>query len=264
MLTHEKVLKVFGPYLDADPDYEVVKTSRGYTLLAWNNRREEWFSAEFCKTPEDLRDALLDAYVNYLEYVVTDEDRDPTEQEMREKNPSGKAFILRSFISRQEKGISRQEIGISRQESTQSREEQRTEEQRTVEDSRAEQTREEKAVTADSGLTTELEEKLNCKFDHNFCLELRRLQNKGMQREVFLDTARQTAENAPRNPAGYFRTLLQNCERDGILTAEDMQKRAKPAPAQPAIGPSSEQLSAFNQEWYERVKRYTREKAVPS
>ena len=51
---------------------------------------------------------------------------------------------------------------------------------------------------------------------------LRRLQNKGMQREVFLDIARQTAENAPRNPAGYFRTLLQNCERDGILTAEDM------------------------------------------
>lgn len=69
MLTHEKVLKVFGPYLDADPDYEVVKTSRGYTLLAWNNRREEWFSAEFCKTPEDLRDALLDAYVNYLDML---------------------------------------------------------------------------------------------------------------------------------------------------------------------------------------------------
>ena len=187
-----------------------------------------------------------------------------SEDEMREKNPSGKAFILRSFISRQEKGISRQEIGISRQESTQSREEQRTEEQSTVEDSRAEQTREEKAVTADSGLTTELEEKLNCRFDHNFCLELRRLQNKGMHRKVFLDTARQTAENAPRNPAGYFRTLLQNCERDGILTAEDMQKRAKPALAQPAIGPSSEQLSAFDREWYERVKRYTREKAVPS
>ena len=167
-------------------------------------------------------------------------------------------------FSRPENAISRPENGISRPESTQSREEQRTEEQSTVEDSRAEQTRKEKAVTADSGLTTELEEKLNCKFDHNFCLELRRLQNKGMHREVFLDTARQTAENAPRNPAGYFRTLLQNCERDGILTAEDMQKRAKPAPAQPAIGPSSEQLSAFDQEWYERVKRYTREKAVPS
>ena len=84
MLTHEKVLKVFGPYLDADPDYEEVKTSRRYTLLAWNNLPEEWFSAEFCKTPKDPRDALLDAYVNYLEYVVTDEDRDPTEQEMRE------------------------------------------------------------------------------------------------------------------------------------------------------------------------------------
>lgn len=124
--------------------------------------------------------------------------------------------------------IYRTENAIYCTENPQSREEQRTEEQSTVEDSRAEQTREEKAVTADSGLTTELEEKLNCKFDHNFCLELRRLQNKGMQREVFLDTARQTAENAPRNPAGYFRTLLQNCERDGILTAEDMQKRQSP------------------------------------
>ena len=49
MLTHEKVLKVFGPYLDADPDYEVVKTSRGYTLLAWNNRREE------CSAPSSAR-----------------------------------------------------------------------------------------------------------------------------------------------------------------------------------------------------------------
>ena len=95
MLTHEKVLKVFGPYLDADPDYEVVKTSRGYTLLAWNNRREEWFSAEFCKTPESLRDALLDAYVNYLEYVVTDEDRDPTEQEMREIQKKRQAMYVR-------------------------------------------------------------------------------------------------------------------------------------------------------------------------
>ena len=58
--------------------------------------------------------------------------------------------------------------------------------------------------------------------------------------------------------------IAAGLERDGILTAEDMQKRAKPAPAQPAIGPSSEQLSAFDREWYERVKRYTREKAVPS
>lgn len=113
-----------------------------------------------------------------------------TEQEMREKNPSGKSFVLRAFISRTENAIYRTENAIYCTENPQSREEQRTEEQRTVEDSRAEQTREEKAVTADSGLTTELEEKLNCKFDHNFCLELRRLQNKGMQREVFLDTAR--------------------------------------------------------------------------
>ena len=144
MLTHEKVLKVFGPYLDADPDYEVVKTSRGYTLLAWNNRREEWFSAEFCKTPEDLRDALLDAYVNYLEYVVTDEDRDPTEQEMREKNPSGKSFVLRAFISRTENAIYRTENAIYCTENPQSREEQRTEQKSREEQSIAENSRADK------------------------------------------------------------------------------------------------------------------------
>ena len=35
MLTFEKVLKVFQAYLDDDPLYEVVQTSHGYTLMAW-------------------------------------------------------------------------------------------------------------------------------------------------------------------------------------------------------------------------------------
>lgn len=84
MLTYEKVLKVFGPYLAADPDYEVVQTRHGYTLMGWNNNREEWFCTDFCQTPEKLRDALLDAYENYLEFVVLDVDRDPTESEKLE------------------------------------------------------------------------------------------------------------------------------------------------------------------------------------
>ena len=36
MLTFEKVLKVFQAYLEDDPLYEVVQTSHGYTLMAWN------------------------------------------------------------------------------------------------------------------------------------------------------------------------------------------------------------------------------------
>ena len=39
MLTFEKVLKVFQAYLDDDPLYEVVQTSHGYTLMAWEPRR---------------------------------------------------------------------------------------------------------------------------------------------------------------------------------------------------------------------------------
>ena len=84
MLTHEKVLEVFGPYLAADPDYEVVLTSRCYTLMGFNNRQEEWYSADLCRTPEELRDALLDSYENYLEHILTGDERDLTEQETQE------------------------------------------------------------------------------------------------------------------------------------------------------------------------------------
>ena len=39
MLTFEKVLEVFKEYLQQDPLYEVVFTRHGYTLMAWEPRR---------------------------------------------------------------------------------------------------------------------------------------------------------------------------------------------------------------------------------
>ena len=48
MLTFGKVLKVFQAYLDDDPLYEVVQTSHGYTLMAWEPHRNDWYSAEIC------------------------------------------------------------------------------------------------------------------------------------------------------------------------------------------------------------------------
>ena len=75
MLTFEKVLKVFQAYLDDDPLYEVVQTSHGYTLMAWEPHRNDWYSAEIQKTPEDLRNALLGTYANFLEDKITGNDR---------------------------------------------------------------------------------------------------------------------------------------------------------------------------------------------
>lgn len=178
-----------------------------------------------------------------------------SEEEMREKNPSGKAYILRAFISRQEKPI-------SCPESTQRTEEQRTEEDRRVEDSREQDSTEEKTAPADAGLTAELENKLDCKFDRNFCNELEKLKAKGMEREVFLEAARQTADKVPRNPAGYLRTVLQNYARDGVLTAADLAAREKPAYS--GIGPSAPQLTAYDAEWLARVKAHSHREAAPS
>lgn len=39
MLTFENILKVFQAYLEDDPLYEVVQTSHGYTLMAWEPHR---------------------------------------------------------------------------------------------------------------------------------------------------------------------------------------------------------------------------------
>lgn len=60
MMTFEKVLEVFNDYLNKDSVLEVVNTKRGYTVMIWDEKDEQWFGVEHCKAPELLRDALLD------------------------------------------------------------------------------------------------------------------------------------------------------------------------------------------------------------
>ena len=81
MLTFEKVMEVFADYLKQDPLYEVVLTSHGYTLMAWEPERSQWYSAEYMATPKDLMNSLLDAYANFREDQLTDNDQDLTQQE---------------------------------------------------------------------------------------------------------------------------------------------------------------------------------------
>lgn len=85
MLTFEKILQVFEDILRQDPLYEVVSTSHGYTLLAWDAHRNQWYSAELLETPEAMLNALLDVYSSYLESELLGNERDDlTEQEEEE------------------------------------------------------------------------------------------------------------------------------------------------------------------------------------
>lgn len=81
MLTNETVLTVFADYLSRDADFEVILTSRGYTVMGWDKYREDWNTVEYCSTPEALRDALLDAYTSFREMELTDGERDLTADE---------------------------------------------------------------------------------------------------------------------------------------------------------------------------------------
>ena len=81
MLTNEIVLKVFSDYLNRDTDFEVVLTSKGYTVMGFDNHRQDWNTVDYCPTPEDLLDSLLDAYESFRELEITGGDRDLTEKE---------------------------------------------------------------------------------------------------------------------------------------------------------------------------------------
>ena len=81
MLTNEIVLKVFSDYLNRDADFEVILTSRGYTVMGFDNHRQDWNTVDYCPTPEALRDSLLNAYESFRELEITGGDRDLTEKE---------------------------------------------------------------------------------------------------------------------------------------------------------------------------------------
>lgn len=87
MLTFERILQVFEDILRQDPLYEIILTSHGYTLLAWDAHRNQWYSAELLETPEIMLEALLGVYSSYLESVFMGDGRDDlTEQEKKEIN----------------------------------------------------------------------------------------------------------------------------------------------------------------------------------
>lgn len=82
MLTFEKVLDVFKDYLNEDDVFEVVTTKRGYTVMIWEEKDEQWFGVEHCKTPELLHDALLQGYYNFSEQQLTHNRRNLTDDEI--------------------------------------------------------------------------------------------------------------------------------------------------------------------------------------
>ena len=59
MPTFTRILNVFEDILREDPLYEVVSTSHGYTLLAWDEHRHQWYNAELMETPDAMLEALL-------------------------------------------------------------------------------------------------------------------------------------------------------------------------------------------------------------
>lgn len=84
MLSFEKILEVFRNYLLIDSDVETVMTSHGYTVMCWDSIGGDWLDAQYCKTPQDLLDVLLECYRSYLSDLITESKRELTKQEKKE------------------------------------------------------------------------------------------------------------------------------------------------------------------------------------
>ncbi len=81
MLTFEKVLSVFSDYLSEDTRYEVLVSSRGHTVMEWDDKTQNWEGATLCHTPEELKNTLLNVYADYLGYQTTLRRRSMTDEE---------------------------------------------------------------------------------------------------------------------------------------------------------------------------------------
>lgn len=82
-LNFEKVLAAFQDYLSQDDCVEVVKTSRGYAVIDWDDHLNTWVQIEHCPSPADLQQALLDAMASFLEYRCTGGNRELTDAEKK-------------------------------------------------------------------------------------------------------------------------------------------------------------------------------------
>lgn len=81
MLTFEKVLSVFKDYLSEDTRYEIFVSTHGHTVMEWDDKTQNWEGAKLCRTPEELKDTLLDVYADYLRYQATLGHRSMTDEE---------------------------------------------------------------------------------------------------------------------------------------------------------------------------------------
>lgn len=70
-MTFENVMKAFADYLREDKDCEVLQTRHGYTVMMWDDIEQRWNSCEYCATPEQLADELMNGYTVLLEYQAT-------------------------------------------------------------------------------------------------------------------------------------------------------------------------------------------------
>ena len=137
------------------------------------------------------------------------------------KKLSSKSVILQSFISRPINTENRPINEYDRTKSTQSREQKSREKQSTEKHSIAENSRERAEA-----LAADLERLIGIEIDDNFRLDIARLIQAGMQEAVIMEASRQTGNKHPRKPAAYLRTILQGYERDGVLTAADLEATA--------------------------------------
>lgn len=80
-MTFDTVLETFSEYLHKDKDYEVVLTSRGYAVMGWDDKRNNWNISEHCASPEVLRDHLLDAFCGFRILEITNGERPLTKVE---------------------------------------------------------------------------------------------------------------------------------------------------------------------------------------
>ena len=100
MLTYAKVLEVFRDYLEEDKSCEVLLSRRGYLVVDWESRSNNWVTTQICETPDCLLDVLRSCYEEYQSFLLSGRGkRDLTDGEEKEVRRMGEILASHCQLS---------------------------------------------------------------------------------------------------------------------------------------------------------------------
>lgn len=83
MLTFEKVIEIFGDFLDIDKELEILSSRYGYICISFDGvpTQSPYCQGKLCRNPEEMFEYLISEYQTFAIVQLTNGRRDETKED---------------------------------------------------------------------------------------------------------------------------------------------------------------------------------------